>query len=457
MAMLGAGSVHAQNFANDARLIGMGGLGGQKTDAVNLAGKDRSYSAIALPAGLLQTMSNLSVFNPKEKASFNLIKAVDYASNPNQFILDRDGSDAASRLASDLLRANVLRDFTRYRGFNPQDIDTGGIISPKWGKIFKVREDGDEFHGLFLGIGPYVSLQTNVKFDPRLRAIFSDPSVSVNADDAYWIGRDRTDPATACIPGECTPTFAIQSAAALTAGYRARFNVPASMMKLAGDGGSDRDGIYVAFNVSYLRGIRYEDTELTVLIETDSSALVETFPTIRPLTLDRLWSGRAAGRSVDFSIATVMDRLSLNFGAEGIGNQLNWRDLKSKTYELANITNSSSFIRTSFVPNSTNKQVKLPVRYTAGGSYKFDNLALAAQFRHGLQKGEFNAGAEYPWWFMEFRGGMRYTSKVWNPTLGLGLNMGNKAGFDIAAYTNSGNLERIRKTAFAVSFRVNHS
>jgi hypothetical protein len=79
MAMLGAGSVHAQNFANDARLIGMGGLGGQKTDAVNLAGKDRSYSAIALPAGLLQTMSNLSVFNPKEKASFNLIKAVDYA------------------------------------------------------------------------------------------------------------------------------------------------------------------------------------------------------------------------------------------------------------------------------------------------------------------------------------------------------------------------------------------
>jgi hypothetical protein len=54
------------------------------------------------------------------------------------------------------------------------------------------------------------------------------------------------------------------------------------------------------------------------------------------------------------------------------------------------------------------------------------------------------------------RGGGMYSRKLWNPSGGVGLNMGRRMALDLAVYGNAANIERKRHPAVAVSLRFNH-
>ena len=52
-------------------------------------------------------------------------------------------------------------------------------------------------------------------------------------------------------------------------------------------------------------------------------------------------------------------------------------------------------------------------------------------------------------------GGAFYGREKWNPTVGVGLSMGKRLALDLAAYGTTANAERERRTALAVSLRIN--
>ena len=55
----------------------------------------------------------------------------------------------------------------------------------------------------------------------------------------------------------------------------------------------------------------------------------------------------------------------------------------------------------------------------------------------------------------DVRGGAGYSRELWNPSVGVGLNMSDRVALDVAVYGNSANVERKRNPAIAVSLRFN--
>ncbi len=49
-----------------------------------------------------------------------------------------------------------------------------------------------------------------------------------------------------------------------------------------------------------------------------------------------------------------------------------------------------------------------------------------------------------------------YSRQLWNPSAGVGINMGQRLALDVAMYGNAANIERKRHPAIAVSLRINH-
>ena len=84
-----------------------------------------------------------------------------------------------------------------------------------------------------------------------------------------------------------------------------------------------------------------------------------------------------------------------------------------------------------------------------------DRWALVAEVGRGLQREFFRGGREYRLGAIDVRGGATYVRELWNPAVGVGLNMGRRVSLDLAVYSNSANVERRRDPAIAVSIRLN--
>jgi hypothetical protein len=100
-------------------------------------------------------------------------------------------------------------------------------------------------------------------------------------------------------------------------------------------------------------------------------------------------------------------------------------------------------------------RVELPIDYHANVGYTVDRWAAVAEFGRGLQGNSFHTGAEMRMGAVDARGGAVYSRERWNPTAGVGLNVNDRVGVDVAVYANSANVERKRKPAIAVSLRFN--
>jgi hypothetical protein len=426
--------VSAQNFNGDARSIGLQTAGGQTNFASELTTDARPYRSIVLPLGLYQVFKNTDIFDPG-KSTFDPIRVMELAANPLHYTFNRNEGDTGEQLVRDLVNGQISRDLNTYRGFIPaRNIDALGLLNPSFGKTFKVHKaDDGSFQGFYVGAGPYVALGTNFAADPTLVGLLSSSTNQYLPNSTLTL-RDNTG---------------MQAAGAVTVGYRAHFSLPGQ------SGRSKRDGVYVAVNYNYLRGIHYESVNLGVTFNTDSTGLITLQPTTVPIVVDRLTSSHGQGDAVDIGTHVIMGHWNFRGSANGIANHIDWSGLRAENYTLSSLLQSLSFVKTSAPAPAGDLRVTLPVRYAGGAGYDASRWSVDSEIGRGLQGNEFRGGAEYRLLagHVAFRGGTRYSRQQWNPGGGIGFNITRSFGVDVAAYGTSTNIEELRKVALAMSLR----
>src|SRR5215472_7803882 len=240
----------AQNWSFDARLIALGNVAGSGNLAYDVIDRERPYTVIPLPFGLVQILKDFDIYNPNSP-KFDPIRVVEYASSPLHYIIGRDDDTQAQTLfVSDLRNATLSRDLSKYQGFVPaSDLFAEGLAKPLWGGTIKFQRTANGgYQGLYIGAGPYLALTDHSTFDQQLLNVLS---TGVNV-------------ANAVMP--ITNTDVGQAAIAGVVGYRGRF--------VSGSGYTGRDGLYLAANFNYLRGFQYENDGLAVNLVTDRTGLV---------------------------------------------------------------------------------------------------------------------------------------------------------------------------------------
>jgi hypothetical protein len=159
--------------------------------------------------------------------------------------------------------------------------------------------------------------------------------------------------------------------------------------------------------------------------------------------------------AIDVGVGAVINRWELGFGANGIANRIDWTDAERITYFHANLlTGDGDLIESAAVPVGE-VRVELPIDYRANVGYNLDRWSAIAEFGRGLQGKSFHGGAEFRLGAVDVRGGAVYSRELWNPSGGVGLNLSDGFGVDVAVYGNSANAERKRNPAIAVSLRFN--
>ena len=423
----GASPGGAQSYATDARRIGMGGIGERSNLAWDLVPSATPYRSIPVPLGLFQVLGNLDTFNPGSDA-FNPAVAMSYASSPLHASFHRGGSGEAQAFMLDIVNANLSADLNAYRGFIPKSsISARGLAAPDFGKTVWLFDNGDTFHGVYLGAGPYLAFGTDLDFDEDLIDVLASSTDVDLADSSFTIG-NRTD---------------AQAALSFTGGYRLKLPLP-------GGSSAGRDGVYLAANYAHLYGLHYEDFDLAVRLDTDSAGMLASTSLA---FVDRLYASNGGGRSVDFGLAVVMDRWDFTAGVEGLGNHIEWRGLGAERHSVDDVGGNMDFVETPLPAPEGALRVELPVRYSGGFGFDAGPWAVGADFAHGLDDLDFRGGLEYRLGPLDVRGGGRFIRNMWHPTTGVGLNFTDGFGIDVAMFGSAANIEQSRETSVAVSLR----
>lgn len=431
----GASPAAAQNWSFDARHIAIGGVGDMENVARTLVEEEHGYRSIVLPFGLIQVLEDTSIFNPDDD-NFDPVRAGEYAASPLHYTFGRRTSGGGQRFVKDIVNAELSRDLNAYRGFTPaSELTAEGLASPSWGKTFRMRQQADgSFHGLYVGAGPYLSIQTANRIDQGLIDLLGSSTNTYVPNAHYLMTDDTVD----------------QAAVAITGGYRARLPLPG---RAAAPGG--RDGIYVAANYNYLHGFHYDDLGLVTRLDTDGSGLVTLAPTTTPVSVERITSKRGAGFALDFGLAFVVNRWDFGFGAAGVANRIRWQRVEREAYVLQSLFAGGDFVQSPRLPLSEERHVELPVNYTTDLGYRADTWSALIEYGHGFQGNNVHGGVEYRFDRIEFRGGARYTRDRWQPSGGVGFNFTRRFSIDLAAFGTSTNIERERRLAVAASLRFN--
>ena len=424
----------AQNFSGDARKIGMGGIGYSENIATKMVEEERPYSSFVIPLGFIQMAQDRKHFDP-DSDDFDPILAMEYAANPLHYVLGRNPGGARGEFVKDLVNGEFNRDLNHYRGFVPTNqLTAEGLASPSWGKTIKfLKRSGGTFHGIYLGAGPYLSAKTILDIDQNLINVLASPTDVPLANKNFFM----------------TDSSMGQLALSVTGGYRGRFALPGR------SGASDRDGIYVGANYHYLHGFRYEAADMTFLFDTDPSGLLTIQPATAPAVVDNSTSHSGTGFALDFGVAAVIDHFEFGFGANGVANRIEWKDLTAKRYRLQSLVEGGDFIKQGLPPGPSLLRVELPTEYIVSGAYHLDNWSFVAEAANGFQGSSFHGGIEHRFGRVELRGGGRYGLDRWHPTGGIGFNLSQRVSLDIAAFGTTTNIERQMRPALAVSFRFN--
>ena len=437
--LLQAGAASAQNFSTDARKVGMGGNGGDSANiAAGMVEKGSPYTAIVIPLGIIQILSDgLDRFDPS-KSAFDPGRAVEDIANPLHYTFGRGTTDTRLDFVTDIVNGNVSSNFLNYTGFKiPTDVSAEGLASPTLGGTIKLfKTSSGAFQGVYLGVGPYLGFNTEATVDQRL---------------ANLLGLGTTG--FACAPCLVTNQSKVQLAASITIGYRGR--VP-----LGGD--STRDGVYVAYNHHILRGFKYFNEDLTLRVDTNAAGQlvlppiqIPPTPQITPVVINSLESSSGKGRASDIGFQVVKGFWEVGFGINGIGNQITWDDFERKRYTLGLLQDTSGigFVETVLTPTTTSEKVELPVVKTGNIGFQAAGWGARASLTEGYNDKSFNGGLERQVGPLWLRGGGRYSRGDWDPTYGFGI--GGKVALDFGFYGTHANLERKRQTAMAVSLRIN--
>jgi len=220
---------------------------------------------------------------------------------------------------------------------------------------------------------------------------------------------------------------------------------------------SARDGIYLAFNLDYLYGIRSDTADMNLRIVTDSTGLVAlSTANLVPLTIDHLDSNHGRGFSIDTGFEVIRHGWEFGLGANQIANHIDWRNNHLKRFTMTNLLTGVDFVGTSIALPASTIRRELPVEYSGNLGYSAGRWTVRTDSNYGLSKLSSHAGAEYRLGVLALRGGARYGLQKWNPTGGVGLNFTRRFGIDFGFFGNTTNLERKRNVSMAVSLRFEH-
>lgn len=432
LSTLTADPARAQNWSFDARQIALGSPVGGKTLTYDMIAEAKGYRTFVLPFGLIQVVGDLSALNPAS-SDFDFVRAAEDLASPIHFTFGRHATSTGKDFVVDLRNAELNRDLNLYRGFAPANQPPAeGLAAPVWGRTVRVRQNKDGgFQGVYIGAGPYVSMQSDLSVDNQLIGI-------LNASSASAVPNTQIRSSTA---------MRGQMAAAIVAGYRGRFALPQSA--------SERDGVYVALNYNVLRGLRYEDVDMALRLDTDPLGLLTVNAQLPPpLLIARNHATSGWGRAIDVGVGTVVNGWEVGIGANGVGNRINWSRVSNTTYALANpLTGNAIFAEhTSRLAGVT--QISLPIAYSANVGYNAQAWTAIGDVGWGLGGRSLHGGYEYRFSKVEVRGGSMYVRHMWSPTAGIGLNLSAHTALDFAVYGNAANAERKRHPAVAVSVRL---
>jgi hypothetical protein len=419
----------AQSWSWDARTIGMGGSNDNTNLTTKMMDDQKGYTSIVLPLGLIQVFNNTDRFDPSSK-QFDPIMAVELGASPWHYVIGRDSSSNPGevKFVNDIRNGTVSRDLTTYKGFVPaNDLQAEGLFEPSFGHTFKVYKNGPNFQGFYVGAGPYFGMHSQSTISPALTTVLS---TGVNQSNATF---------------PITETDQEELAAAVTGGYRARFALP---------GSADQNGLYVAANYNYLRGFGYNHDNLGINLLTDGSGQLTS---VSNVAIGNTHATHGTGWAIDLGAGAQVGPWEFGFGAKGIGNRIDWTNVKQRTFTLASVTAGSSVFVESPTTTASDARIELPVDYRSNVRYNADHWSAVGDIGHGFGGNSFHAGLEWrPIPLVSLRGGSRYTFQNWNPTVGAGINLG-KIGFDVAAFGTNANIEQKRDMAIAASIRINHS
>jgi hypothetical protein len=422
----------AQSWSFDARKIA---LGGESSDnlATEIVDEQRPYRAIVLPFGLFQVLSNMSIFDPSSD-EFDLIRAVEYSASPLHYTFGRGSTNTGQQFSADIRNGRLTPDINAYRGFVPAEkLRAEGLSASSWGKTFTVSQGtGGSFHAIRVGAGPYFSSKSIGTIDPELIDVLaSDNPVSI--PNRRFDLSDQTQG---------------QMALAVTGGYRGRLSL--------GDAATgDRDGLYVAFDYNYLHGFLLEDVNMNLRIDTGANGLVTTVPGTVPISIERVSSRSGTGMAIDVGATAVISNWEVGFGANGLGNHIDWSDAERTVFSLSNLVSGGSEFAESPTTIVGERRIELPVDYRGNITFSADVFTAVAEVGHGFQGTSFHGGVEQRFPVFELRGGLRYVNEKWNPTGGIGFNLSQRLSLDVAAFGTTANVERKRQLAIAASIRLN--
>jgi hypothetical protein len=423
----GAGAAAGQGIVMDARLVAMGGGGG---NSPNIARKmvpaaTRAEMVIPIPVGLIQTFKGgFDKFKPSS-TGFDPLLAVETTGSALHYRFGADTGSTRAELVNDLVNGTVNPDLAVYKGFDIQEsYESEGLFAPQFGKTFKFVKADDRFHGLYVGIGPYLSYSTDAQVDPRLANLLGD---GVRAPNASMLVSDAST---------------AQVAGALTVGYRGRLPMGSST--------GDRDGVYVAYNFHYLKGFKYYQPDLAVRFNTDAAGNLTASAT--PLSLVSREGGTGKGFASDVGIQFVRGNVQFGVGVNGIGNRINWKEFTQATYTLPSLTQGFDFVKTPGVAPFQELRVKLPVVKTANVGYEGHGWGATATVSDGYNGKSFSGGLERQVGPVWLRGGGRHYRDHWNPTVGFGV--GTDKALDVALFSTHANFQDERQWALAASVRI---
>lgn len=209
-------------------------------------------------------------------------------------------------------------------------------------------------------------------------------------------------------------------------------------------------------NYRYLRGFRYEDIDLRIGFDTDGAGLL-TFNPLgpSPLGIDHRSGSSGSGFAIDLGVGAVVDRFEFGLGINGIANRIVWTDVERTESVLGSLFSGNFDLAEAPSQPVGDVRVELPVDYRGHVAFHPGPWTAVSEFGHGFSGPTFRGGLERRFRAIELRGGARYTVRRWSPAGGVGFNLTDRVGIDVAAFGTTTNLARKRSTAIAVSLRFN--
>src|SRR5262245_57745212 len=168
-------SAFAQNYSFDARRIALGGAGGTPNVASKLVERQRRYTSILIPVGLVKVLSNVRVFYPNRE-DFDFSRAVEFGTSPLHFVFGRSEDITARSFFRDVVNARLQSDLNAYRegGFDtPLVTSAEGLVNMTWGHTFMLQEGEKSFQGIYVGAGPYLASQAYADLDGEFEKLLN--------------------------------------------------------------------------------------------------------------------------------------------------------------------------------------------------------------------------------------------------------------------------------------------